>query len=115
MISLFDYLGYPAGPTLGKQVYIYAKSVKAKTGTKIVSNSPYKDGVIVVTNRTDGDFIAGGISVYSLIGDEMIFKKTIILNKLKQLHGCRIIDEKNFINYDCLCFVSNCFYIMQKS
>jgi hypothetical protein len=57
----------------------------------------YKDGVIVVTNRTDGDFEAGGISVYSLIDDEMSFKKTIIIKNLNQIHGCRIIDEKNFI------------------
>ena len=57
----------------------------------------YKDGVIITTNRTDGDFNPGGISVYNLIGNEILYKKTIIIDRLNQLHGCRVIDEKNFI------------------
>lgn len=46
MISLYDYLGRPAGSALGKEIYIYAKSVKANIGEKIVSISPYKNGLI---------------------------------------------------------------------
>ena len=46
MISLYDYLGKPAGSALGKAVYIYAKSIKAHIGKKTVSISPYKNGLI---------------------------------------------------------------------
>ena len=57
----------------------------------------YKDGVIILTNRTDGDSKPGGISVYNLIDNELIYDKTIIIDKLNELHGCRIIDKKNFV------------------
>ena len=51
MLSLYDYLGKPAGSALGKKVYEFAKTTKAKTGTKIVSSSPYKDGTIITYEK----------------------------------------------------------------
>jgi hypothetical protein len=50
MISLYDYLGKPAGSVLGKEIYIYAKSVKANIGEKIVPTSPFKNGIIRTIN-----------------------------------------------------------------
>ena len=40
-VSLFDYLGHPAGPALGKQVAEYAKARKAKFGTRNVETKAY--------------------------------------------------------------------------
>jgi hypothetical protein len=51
MISLYDYLGKPAGPILGKQVFEYAKIVGAKHGTKTVSYSPFKNGTIMTYEK----------------------------------------------------------------
>jgi hypothetical protein len=47
MISLFDYLGYPAGNELGKQVADYAKLRKAKTSVRYVSNPKYTGNVMM--------------------------------------------------------------------
>ena len=42
MLSLFDYLGYPAGNELGEQVFRYAKLRKTRYGTKEVNHRGYK-------------------------------------------------------------------------
>jgi hypothetical protein len=47
MLSLFDYLGYPAGNELGKQVADYAKIRKAKCSTRYVSNPSYTGTVML--------------------------------------------------------------------
>ena len=52
MLSLYDYLGRPAGSALGKQVFEFAKIVGAKVSTKKVSNSPYKDGTIMTYEKS---------------------------------------------------------------
>ena len=49
MLSLYDYLGRPAGSKLGEQVAAYAKLRKAKYGTKQVSNPAYQGEVMVYT------------------------------------------------------------------
>jgi hypothetical protein len=49
MLSLYDYLGRPAGSKLGEQVAAYAKIRKAKYGTKQVSNPAYQGEVMVYT------------------------------------------------------------------
>jgi hypothetical protein len=47
MMSLFDYLGYPAGKELGKQVGEYAKIRKAKFNTRYISNPGYTGEVML--------------------------------------------------------------------
>lgn len=51
MISLYDYLGRPAGSRLGKQVAEYAKIVGARRSTKIVAHSPYSNGTIFMYEK----------------------------------------------------------------
>ena len=51
MISLYDYLGKPAGSRLGKQVSEYAKIVGARRSTKTVSHSPYNNGTIFMYEK----------------------------------------------------------------
>lgn len=41
LISLFDYLGYAAGPTLGQQVADAASKLKERIGARHVSNKKY--------------------------------------------------------------------------
>jgi len=43
--SLFDYLGYPAGKEVGKQVFIFAKKINSPTSTRTVANTKYKGNV----------------------------------------------------------------------
>lgn len=52
MVSLYDYLGRPAGFTLGKQVYEFARIVKAKVSIKTVPYSPYKNGTIMTYEKS---------------------------------------------------------------
>jgi len=42
MISLYDYLGKPAGSALGKQVHDFSKIVNARRGTKVVAIITYE-------------------------------------------------------------------------
>ena len=51
LISLFDYLGYPAGNQLGKAVAEYATSVKAIHSTRHVSNAKYTGPVQLYTRE----------------------------------------------------------------
>jgi hypothetical protein len=46
-VSLFDYLGHPAGTALGTQVYEAAKRCKEKTDTRIVSTRTYNGKVLL--------------------------------------------------------------------
>ena len=47
MVSLFEYLGKPAGGQLGKQVYEAAKTNKVKTSTREVMNKKYSGKVMI--------------------------------------------------------------------
>ena len=51
MLSLFDYLGYPAGNELGEQVFRYAKLRKTKTSIRYVSNPKYTGNVMMYTKE----------------------------------------------------------------
>ena len=51
MLSLFDYLGYPAGKELGEQVAAYAKIRKAKCSTRHVSTLTYTGPVMLYTKE----------------------------------------------------------------
>jgi len=51
LISLFDYLGYPAGNELGEQVAAYAKIRKAKCSTRHVSTRTYTGPVMLYTRE----------------------------------------------------------------
>jgi hypothetical protein len=42
LVSLFDYLGYAAGPTLGQQVADTASKLKERIGARHVSTRTYK-------------------------------------------------------------------------
>ena len=56
MVSLYDYLGYPAGETLGKQVADYATIRKAKYGTRYVSTYTYKGNVMLYVREFLDEF-----------------------------------------------------------
>jgi len=47
MVSLFDYLGTPAGKELGKLVAEYAKIRKAKYNMRVVSTAAYKGNIML--------------------------------------------------------------------
>ena len=51
MMSLYDYLGYPAGSKLGEQVAAYATLRKAKFGTRTISNPSYQGEVMLYTKE----------------------------------------------------------------
>ena len=52
MISLYEYLGRPAGSALGKRVFAFAKLIKASHGAKNVPQSRYKNGQIITYERS---------------------------------------------------------------
>jgi len=49
LMSLYDYLGKPAGNQLGAEVYKVAKAVRTKVGNREISNPKYKGKVILYT------------------------------------------------------------------
>ena len=51
MMSLYDYLGYPAGSKLGEQVAAYATIRKTKFGTRQIDNPSYKGEVMLYTKE----------------------------------------------------------------
>ena len=51
LLSLFDYLGYPAGKELGEQVAAYAKVRKAKCSTRYVTTKTYTGPVMLYTKE----------------------------------------------------------------
>jgi hypothetical protein len=51
LMSLFDYLGYPAGNELGEQVAAYAKIKKAKCSIRHVSTKTYTGLVMLYTRE----------------------------------------------------------------
>jgi len=51
LLSLFDYLGYPAGNQLGEQVAAYAKIRKTKCSTRYVSTKTYTGSVMLYTKE----------------------------------------------------------------
>jgi hypothetical protein len=50
LISLYDYLGYAAGATLGKEVAEAATKAKEPIGTRQIANTRYK-GVVHLYRR----------------------------------------------------------------
>ena len=64
MVSLFDYLGHPAGSELGKQVAEYASLRKAKFDTRKVTNPRYT-GRVMLYERS---FLDEFFKVKSVIG-----------------------------------------------
>jgi len=51
MMSLYDYLGRPAGSKLGEQVAAYATLRKAKFGTRTIDNPSYQGEVMLYTKE----------------------------------------------------------------
>jgi len=51
LLSLFDYLGYPAGKELGEQVARYAKVRRIKCSTRHISNPSYTGLVMLYTKE----------------------------------------------------------------
>jgi len=51
MLSLFDYLGQPAGKELGAQVAAYAKIRKASYSSRYVTNPKYSGPVLLYTKE----------------------------------------------------------------
>jgi hypothetical protein len=51
LLSLFDYLGYPAGKELGEQVAAYAKIRKTKCSTRHVTTKTYTGPVMLYTKE----------------------------------------------------------------
>jgi len=49
LMSLYDYLGKPAGKVLGAEVYKVAKAARTKVGNREISNPKYKGKVILYT------------------------------------------------------------------
>ena len=47
MLSLYDYLGYPAGNTLGKEVATAAEKAKVKFEMREISNPKYTGKVML--------------------------------------------------------------------
>ena len=50
LVSLFDYLGYAAGPALGKQVAETATKLKQPIGARHITNTRYK-GIVHLYDR----------------------------------------------------------------
>ena len=61
MMSLFDYLGRPAGPELGQRVAAAAAQNKVKFETRHVSNAKYT-GDIMLYPKTFLDQFFGGVN-----------------------------------------------------
>ena len=47
MVSLFDYLGHPAGRQLGKVVFAYSKIRKSKRSVRTISTATYNGDVML--------------------------------------------------------------------
>ena len=47
LVSLYDYLGYAAGGTLGKEVATAAVQAKEQIGKRVISNTRYKGEVML--------------------------------------------------------------------
>ena len=47
LVSLYDYLGYAAGGTLGKEVATAAVKAKEQIGKRVISNTRYKGEVML--------------------------------------------------------------------
>ena len=47
LVSLYDYLGYAAGGTLGKEVATAAVQAKEQIGKRAISNTRYKGEVML--------------------------------------------------------------------
>jgi hypothetical protein len=61
----------------------------------------FKDGLIVTSNRTNNDKL-GCITILELKNNKINFVREIISKNNKQIHGIRIIDNKNVIITFCI-------------
>ena len=66
-LSLFDFLGYPAGKNLGESVYNYAVQQKTPVSTRLVSTRTYTGKVMLYTRPFLREFF--GNPVYKGIID----------------------------------------------
>lgn len=63
MISLYDYLGKPAGKELGAQVAAFAASKKAKFETRQVTNPRYTGKVMLYEKSLLDEFFKPTMSI----------------------------------------------------
>ena len=62
MISLYDYLGRPAGAELGKKVASAAAASKIKFQTKFVNNPKYTGEIMMYPKTFLDNFFGGGLN-----------------------------------------------------
>jgi hypothetical protein len=73
MMSLYDYLGRPAGDVLGQQVARAATKhePKVKFGTRYVETKTYKGDVMLYPKWFLDEYFGGGINTYN--NKQMLF------------------------------------------
>jgi hypothetical protein len=76
-ISLFDYLGKPAGSDLGKRVFNFASLKKAPYKMREISNSKYTGKVVLYTREFLDEFFRLDITPDL---DEILYKEENINN-----------------------------------
>lgn len=72
LISLFDYLGKPAGPELGKRVSEYAISKKVPYSIRPISNPKYQGNVMLYPREFLDEFFR--LEIESDL-DEILYKE----------------------------------------
>ena len=60
-LSLFDFLGYPAGKNLGESVYNYAAQQKTPVSTRQVSTRTYTGKVMLYTRTFLREFFSNPV------------------------------------------------------
>lgn len=60
MLSLLDYLHYPAGSELGEEVYQFARSKKAKVASRQVKTAKYEGKVMLYEKELLDEFFKKG-------------------------------------------------------
>jgi hypothetical protein len=63
--SLFEYLGKPAGPELGKQVYAEAKKRRVKVSPRQVNTKKYKGTILTYPVSFLDNYFARTLSINS--------------------------------------------------
>jgi len=74
----------------------------------------FKDGLIVTSNRTNNDKL-GCITILELKNNKINFVREIISKNNKQIHGIRIIDNKNVIITNTSTFEKGCYFMDLKT
>jgi hypothetical protein len=78
-LSLFDFLGYPAGKNLGESVYKYALEQKTPVSTRQVSTRTYTGKVMLYTRPFLREFF-GNPAYKSIIDADGLARKAKIEN-----------------------------------